>query len=85
MLRRRRSPTRRASSPPPSPPPCRSPPGSVLGPAPLFRLRGRHRLQLLIKAADRAVAVRAVGDAVERLAREAARRGVSLSVDVDPV
>jgi primosomal protein N' (replication factor Y) len=58
--------------------------GSVLGPAPLFRLRGRARMQLLIKASDRASVIRAVGAAVERLARSASRRGVSVSVDVDP-
>jgi primosomal protein N' (replication factor Y) len=55
----------------------------LLGPAPRFRLRGRHRRQLLIKAMDRAATVTAVGDAVEALtARQL--RGVSLSVDVDP-
>jgi primosomal protein N' (replication factor Y) len=55
----------------------------LLGPAPRFRLRGRHRRQLLIKAVDRAATVTAVGDAVGALtARQL--RGVSLSVDVDP-
>jgi primosomal protein N' (replication factor Y) len=60
------------------------PGGQVLGPAPLFRLRGRERAQVVIKAADRAGAVRAVGAAVDRVARDRARRGVHLSVDVDP-
>jgi primosomal protein N' (replication factor Y) len=55
----------------------------LLGPAPRFRLRGRHRRQLLLKALDRAATVTAVADAVGALtARQL--RGVSLSVDVDP-
>jgi primosomal protein N' (replication factor Y) (superfamily II helicase) len=58
--------------------------GSVLGPAPLFRLRGQERSQLVIKAAQRQAAIAAVGAAVEQLARAASRQGVSLSVDVDP-
>jgi primosomal protein N' (replication factor Y) len=62
-----------------------APPGAaVLGPAPLFRLRGRSRSQLVVKAVDRAAAIRAVGEAVDRLAPLAAKRGVSVSVDVDP-
>jgi len=62
------------------------PPGSgtVLGPAPLFRLRGRERSQLMIKATTRQEAIDAVGAAVDRVAREASRQGVSVSVDVDP-
>ena len=35
--------------------------GDVLGPAPLFRLRGRARSQLVIKATDRGSAIAAVG------------------------
>ncbi len=58
--------------------------GSVLGPAPLFRLRGQERSQLVIKALAREIAIAAVGAAVEQLARSASRQGVSLSVDVDP-
>jgi primosomal protein N' (replication factor Y) len=54
---------------------------TVLGPAPLFRLRGRERAQLLVKAARRADAVAAVGAAV---AQALPPRDVSLSVDVDP-
>jgi len=56
----------------------------VLGPAPLFRLRGRSRSQLVIKCAERLPIVRAVGAAVDACAVEAGRRGVSVSVDVDP-
>jgi primosomal protein N' (replication factor Y) len=52
----------------------------LLGPAPLFRLRGRERAQIVIKAADRAVAVAAVGEAVAM----PLHRDASVSVDVDP-
>jgi primosomal protein N' (replication factor Y) (superfamily II helicase) len=57
---------------------------TVLGPAPLFRLRGRSRSQLVIKCTEREATVRAVGVAVDECAADAARRGVSVSVDVDP-
>jgi len=56
----------------------------VLGPAPLFRLRGRERSQLVVKATDRMAAVRAVGAAVEAIAVDRAHRAVAFSVDVDP-
>ena len=56
----------------------------VLGPAPLFRLKGRERAQLVVKASDRGAAVRAVREAVERVAGEYAGRGVNFAVDVDP-
>jgi primosomal protein N' (replication factor Y) len=56
----------------------------VLGPAPLFRLRGRERRQLVVKTGERAVAVRAVAAAVEGAARDRALREVAFSVDVDP-
>jgi primosomal protein N' (replication factor Y) len=57
---------------------------TVLGPAPLFRLRGRARSQLVVKASDRRSAIAAVGAAVEAVAQTASRRQVSISVDVDP-
>jgi primosomal protein N' (replication factor Y) len=57
---------------------------TVLGPAPLFRLRGRSRSQLVIKCGDREAAVRAAGAAVDECAAGAVRRRVSVSVDVDP-
>ncbi len=61
------------------------PPGaSVLGPAPLFKLRGRERSQLLVKATQRRAAVAAVAAAVDAVARSAAGRRANLSVDVDP-
>jgi primosomal protein N' (replication factor Y) len=57
---------------------------TVLGPAPLFKLRGKARSQLVIKAGERDAAIRAAGRAVDRISRAARRRGVSISVDVDP-
>ena len=57
---------------------------AILGPAPLFRLRGRARRQLVIKAGDRAAAITAAGAAVDAVAGPASRRKVSVSVDVDP-
>jgi primosomal protein N' (replication factor Y) len=56
----------------------------VLGPAPLFRLKGRERAQLVIKAPERAPAVRTVRQAVEVVAAEKSGRGVNFTVDVDP-
>jgi len=57
---------------------------SVLGPAPLFRLRGRHRSQVVVKARDRRAAIAAVGAAVEAAARRREHRDVAFAVDVDP-
>ncbi|HET9104723.1 MAG TPA: primosomal protein N' [Solirubrobacteraceae bacterium] len=57
---------------------------TVLGPAPLFRLRGRARSQLVIKASDRAAAIVAINTAVDGVAPGVARHGVNVSVDVDP-
>ncbi len=57
---------------------------SVLGPAALFRLRGRERSMVMIKAAERRAAVAAVGEAVARVSAAGAHAGVSFSVDVDP-
>ncbi|MEA2427017.1 MAG: hypothetical protein QOF37_645 [Thermoleophilaceae bacterium] len=60
----------------------------LLGPAPLFRLKGRDRAQVLVKAPPdgqpRAAAVRAVRHAVEAVAGDRRHRGVVFSVDVDP-
>jgi primosomal protein N' (replication factor Y) len=60
----------------------------LLGPAPLFRLKGRDRAQLLVKAPatgpERMAAVRAVRHAVEAVAGAREHRGVAFSVDVDP-
>jgi primosomal protein N' (replication factor Y) len=69
---------------------CRlGPDASVLGPAALFRLRGRERQVLVVKAAERRTAVQAVGEAVGYVAgaeRKSAGKGagVNFSVDVDP-
>ena len=63
------------------------PPGpdaSVLGPASLFRLRGRERQVLVVKAPERRPAVHAVGEAVRRVSAAREHAGVSFSVDVDP-
>jgi primosomal protein N' (replication factor Y) (superfamily II helicase) len=63
------------------------PPGpdaSVLGPAALFRLRGRERQVLVVKAAERRGAVEAVGEAVRGVAATPSHTGVNFSVDVDP-
>ena len=57
---------------------------SVLGPAVLFRLRGRERRMLLVKASDRRAAVAGIGAAVQSAARARGHAGVSFSVDVDP-
>ena len=57
---------------------------TVLGPAPLFRLRGRSRSQLVIKCQDRLPTLRAVGRRGRQCAADAVRRGVSVSVDPDP-
>ncbi|MGZ4268545.1 MAG: replication restart helicase PriA [Solirubrobacteraceae bacterium] len=56
----------------------------ALGPAPLFRLRGRERAQLVLKAGDRAAAVAQVGAAVDAVAGGRAHRAAAFSVDVDP-
>ncbi len=56
----------------------------ALGPAPRFRLRGRDRRQLLVKAHDRRSAVAAVRAAVEGAASRRELRELSLAVDVDP-
>jgi len=57
----------------------------VLGPAPLFRLRGRERSQLVVKAEDRRAAIAAVDGAVRTVAGTREGRAASISVDVDPV
>jgi primosomal protein N' (replication factor Y) len=56
----------------------------LLGPAPMFRVRNRHRRRLMIKADDREGTVVAVRKVVERRAADRSLRGVSIGVDVDP-
>jgi primosomal protein N' (replication factor Y) len=62
-----------------------APGAAVLGPAPLFRLRGRYRSQVVVKAHDRAAAIAAVRVAVDRAANRKEHRDVAFSVDVDPM
>jgi primosomal protein N' (replication factor Y) len=56
----------------------------LLGPAPMFRVRNRHRRRILIKADDRAGTVAAVGEIVERRAGDRSLKDVAIGVDVDP-
>jgi primosomal protein N' (replication factor Y) (superfamily II helicase) len=56
----------------------------LLGPAPLFRLRGKHRRRLLIKSEQRHETVAAVREAVASAVRDRALRELAISVDVDP-
>jgi primosomal protein N' (replication factor Y) len=56
----------------------------LLGPAPLFRLRGKRRRRLIVKTEQRHAAVAAVRDAVRAAVRDRALREVAISVDVDP-
>ena len=56
----------------------------LLGPAPLFRLRGKHRRRLLLKAPERRPAVAAVREAVAAAVRGRRLADVAISVDVDP-
>jgi primosomal protein N' (replication factor Y) len=56
----------------------------LLGPAPMFRVRGRYRRRLLTKARDREATVTAIRTAVERLAAERSLAEVAIGVDVDP-
>ena len=56
----------------------------LLGPAPLFRLRGKHRRRLLLKSGHRHETVTAVRESVASAVRDRALRELSISVDVDP-
>jgi primosomal protein N' (replication factor Y) len=60
--------------------------GSVLGPAGLFRLRGRERQVLVVKAPQegRSAVIRQVGAAVRHVTESRAHKSVAFSVDVDP-
>ena len=59
---------------------------AVLGPASLFRLRGRERQVLVVKVppAIRSALIRSIGEAVQRVAAAREHTDVSFSVDVDP-
>jgi primosomal protein N' (replication factor Y) (superfamily II helicase) len=56
----------------------------LLGPAPLFRVRGRHRRRLLLKSEHRREAVEAVRESVAEAVSGRLLRDVAISVDVDP-
>jgi primosomal protein N' (replication factor Y) len=57
-------------------------PGS-LGPAPLFKLRGKERSQVVVKAAERRSAIDQVDAAVREVSAAKAHKAVAFSVDVD--
>ena len=56
----------------------------LLGPAPMFRVRNRHRRRILIKADDREGMVGAVREVVERRVGDRSLKDVAIGVDVDP-
>ncbi len=56
----------------------------LLGPAPMFRVRNRHRRRILLKASEREETIAAARETVERMAGDGDLRGVAISVDVDP-
>jgi primosomal protein N' (replication factor Y) len=56
----------------------------LLGPAPMFRVRNRHRRRILIKAEDRGGTVTAVREVVEAKAGDRSLKDVAIGVDVDP-
>jgi primosomal protein N' (replication factor Y) (superfamily II helicase) len=56
----------------------------LLGPAPMFRVRNRHRRRVLIKAEDREGTVAAVRAVVEARAADRSLKDVAIGVDVDP-
>jgi primosomal protein N' (replication factor Y) len=56
----------------------------LLGPAPSWRLRGRHRRRLLLKGPSRAELADSIRDPLERVAASRALGDVAVSVDLDP-
>jgi primosomal protein N' len=56
----------------------------VLGPAPLLRLRGRHRAQLLAKTEQPGRLAARVGHLLNAAAPALRRAGLTAVVDVDP-
>ena len=56
----------------------------LLGPAPMFRARGRFRRRFMIKAQERSPSVAVVREVVAGLAAVGAFKQVSVSVDVAP-
>jgi primosomal protein N' (replication factor Y) len=58
--------------------------GEVLGPAPLLRLRGRHRAQLLVKTERPRPVASTAGRLLSSAAPAMRKAGVTAVVDVDP-
>ena len=58
--------------------------GTVLGPAPLLRLRGRHRAQLVAKTGEPRALARRAAALLAAASPELRRRGLTAVVDVDP-
>ena len=56
----------------------------LLGPAPLLRLRGRHRAQLLAKTGSPRPLAALAGRLLSAAAPAMRKDGLSASVDVDP-
>ncbi len=56
----------------------------MLGPAPLLRLRGRHRAQLLVKTERTRPVASTVGRLLASAAPAMRKAGVTAVVDVDP-
>ena len=56
----------------------------LLGPAPMFRVRNRHRRRILVKSQDREGAIAAIRDVVERRAADRSLKDVAIGIDVDP-
>ena len=56
----------------------------LLGPAPLLRLRGRHRAQLVVKAHDPRPVVAQAARLLESAARPMRRDDLTAAIDVDP-
>jgi primosomal protein N' (replication factor Y) len=61
------------------------PAAELHGPAPLPRLRGRHRWQLMVASRQGQRARTIIGQALAQLEEPYRRRGVVLLVDVDPL
>jgi len=55
----------------------------LLGPAPLFRLRGRSRRQIVVRSVDREALVIAVDAAVAAIASKPVARGATIGTSVD--
>ena len=58
--------------------------GTLLGPAPLLRLRGRHRAQLVAKTHEPRALARRAAALLGAASPELRRRGLTAVVDVDP-